>query len=178
MDLNLKKYNNLYFIFFIKNKIIFSQTPSITSPTKSILTQQSNSPAPPTRHNGVSSTSHNVSISPKVTSPVYANTNNQQQQLSPQPPPVPAKPKYRPLNAKFAPINGNNHTQNKKQPQNGFENEDVRKLYFFDIFQLIFVQSDLSIVDSERSFKDKKKFFESGFKDPGPKPKRKLNKKI
>ncbi len=90
---------------------------------RSILTQQSNSPTPPTRHNGVPS-SHIVSVSLKVTSPVYANTTNQQQ-LSPQPPPVPAKPKYRPLNTQFAPINGDNHPP-KRQSQNGFEIEEVK----------------------------------------------------
>jgi len=129
----------------------------MTSPTKSskqidtnrsILTRQSSSPVPPTRYNGVSS-SHHISISPNVISPVYANTINQQQ-FSPQPPPVPAKPKYRPLNTQFAPINGQ-----RRQSHNGFENEE----------------SDLSIGDSERSFKDKKKFFESGFRDSGPRPK-------
>ncbi len=120
----------------------------VTTPTK--LTQPSKSPAPPARHNGISS-SHNVSHSPKLTSPVYANTNNQ-------PPPVPAKPKYRSPNAQFVPINGDNHTP-RRQSQNGLEIDE----------------SDLSVTESERSFKDKKKFFEAGLKDNGPRPKRMLN---
>ncbi|CAF4718573.1 unnamed protein product, partial [Rotaria socialis] len=41
------------------------------------------------------------------------------------------------------------------QPQNGFDIDDL----------------DLSINESEKSFHDKKNFFESGFKDSGPKPK-------
>ncbi|CAF2127460.1 unnamed protein product [Rotaria magnacalcarata] len=137
---------------------------NLVSPTKSSkpidtnrssLTQQSNSPIPPARQNGVSS-SHNVSLSPKVTNPVYANTNNKQQ-ISPQPPPVPVKPKYRTSNTQFMPINGGNHKQKPQQQpsQNGFEIDE----------------SDFSVTESERSFKDKKKFFESGFKDSGPKPK-------
>ena len=39
----------------------------------------------------------------------------------------------------------------------------------------VVLQSDISVTESERSFKDKKKFFESGFKETGPKPKRKRN---
>jgi hypothetical protein len=101
------------------------KTNAITTPTKpSKSMQQSNSPAPPTRHNGISS---------KVTSPVYANTTNQ-----PPPPPVPAKPKYRSPNAQFVPINGDNHTP-RRQSQNGFEVDEVNyftfdfssKIYFF-----------------------------------------------
>jgi len=136
------------------------ETTSVTSPTKSlkqidntrsILTQQSSSPIPPARHNGVS-LPHNISHSPKVTSPAYTNTPNQQ--LSPQPPPVPTKPKYRSPHTQFVPINGDNHTS-KPQAQNGLEIDE----------------SDLSVTESEISFKDKKKFFESGFKASGPKPK-------
>ncbi|CAF1335794.1 unnamed protein product [Rotaria sordida] len=136
------------------------ETNTIISPTKSSkqidanrssLTQQSSSPIPPIRHNGILS-SHNVSHSPKITSPVYTNTKQQQ---SPQPPPVPVKPKYRTPSTQFVPINGDNHKQSKIQSQNGFEVDE----------------SDFSVTESERSFKDKKKFFESGFKDSGPKPK-------
>ncbi|CAF2449410.1 unnamed protein product [Rotaria sp. Silwood2] len=139
------------------------ETNTLISPTKSSkqidtsrssLTQQSNSPIPPIRHNGISS-SHHTSHSPKVTNPVYGNTNTKQQQLSPQPPPVPIKPKYRTPNTQFVPINGDNHKQRNVQSQNGFEIDE----------------SDFSVTESERSFNDKKKFFESGFKDSGPKPK-------
>ncbi|CAF1189361.1 unnamed protein product, partial [Rotaria sordida] len=63
------------------------------------------------------SSSHNVSQSPIVTSPVYTNTTNKQ----PQSPPVPAKSKYRASNTQFVGINGDNHTQRKIQSQNGFE---------------------------------------------------------
>ncbi|CAF1341333.1 unnamed protein product [Rotaria sordida] len=138
----------------------FKETNTIISPTKSSkqidanrssLTQQSSSPIPPIRHNGILS-SHNVSHSPKITSPVYTNTKQQQ---SPQPPPVPVKPKCRTPSTQFVPINGDNHKQSKIQSQNGFEVDE----------------SDFSVTESERSFKDKKKFFESGFKDSGPKPK-------
>ncbi|CAF4151749.1 unnamed protein product [Rotaria sordida] len=61
-------------------------------------------------HNSMSS-SHNVSQSPIVTSPVYTNTTNKQ----PQSPPVPAKSKYRASNTQFVGINGDNHTQRKIQ---------------------------------------------------------------
>jgi hypothetical protein len=140
---------------FKPRETMSSKSPKQIDINRSVLTQQSISPALPTRHNGISSP-HNNSLSPKLTSPVYANTNNNSQQQSPQPPPppIPAKPKYRPPNNQFVPINGDNHNQ-KRQSQNGFEIDE----------------SDLSVNDSERSFKDKKKFFESGFKDPGPKPK-------
>lgn len=57
------------------------------------------------------------------------NTNNKTPQLSPQPPPVPAKPKYRTPNTQFMPVNGGNHTQ-KKQPQNGFEIDEVKYFEF------------------------------------------------
>ncbi|CAF1599774.1 unnamed protein product, partial [Adineta ricciae] len=136
------------------------EIPTIISPSKPSKqienirppsTQQSSSPIPPTRQNGVSSP-HNNSNSSKVISPIYANTTSQP--LSPQPPPVPAKPKYRSPNAQFAPINGDNYPT-PKQAQNGFEVEE----------------SDISVTESERSFKDKKKFFESGLQAPGPKPK-------
>jgi hypothetical protein len=111
-----------------------------------ILTQQIISP---TRSNGISNLTspNNVSISPKTQ----------------QPPPVPVKPKFRPSNTQFVPINGDNQTtttiihpsSSRIQPHNGFEVDE----------------SDISITESERSFKDKKIFFESGFKDSGPKPK-------
>ena len=52
------------------------------------------------------------------------NNNHHQTQLSPQPPPVPAKPKYRPTQTQFVPINGDHHGV-KKQPQNGFEMDEV-----------------------------------------------------
>ena len=106
------------------------QIPTIISPSKPSKqientrlpsTQQSSSPIPPTRQNGVSSP-HNNSNSSKVVSPIYANTTSQP--LSPQPPPVPAKPKYRSPNAQFAPINGDNYPT-PKQSQNGFEVEEV-----------------------------------------------------
>ncbi|UJR30252.1 hypothetical protein I4U23_017790 [Adineta vaga] len=79
--------------------------------------------------------------------------------ISPQPPPIPAKPKFRPLNS----TNGDNqkatttfHLPSPRiQPQNGFEIDE----------------SDMSVSGSERSFKDKKKFFESGLKDSPPQPK-------
>ncbi|CAF0791519.1 unnamed protein product [Adineta steineri] len=149
------------------------ETNNITSPTKSlkqidnnrsIITHQSSSPIPPIRHNGVSSP-HNAPHSPKIISPVYANTINQQ--ISPQPPPVPAKPKYRSPVTQFVPINGdnnnninnnnnnNNNHSTRRQSQNGFEIDE----------------SDLSVTESEKSFKDKKKFFESGLQSSGPKPK-------
>lgn len=89
---------------------------------RSILTQSSTSPHAPTRQNGLSST-HHVTISTKVTSPIYANTINQTQ-LSPQPPPVPAKPKYRTSNSQFVPINGDNHPT-RMQTQNGLEVDEV-----------------------------------------------------
>ncbi|CAF1117374.1 unnamed protein product [Rotaria sordida] len=127
-------------------------SPSI--PTRSILTQQLISPVLSTKPNGVlnSSSPKNQSISPKVISP-----------NSPQPPPVPVKPKFRPSNTQFVPINGDNQTITTKyhspspqiQPQNGFETDDL----------------DISIAESEKSFNDKKKFFESGFRESGPKPK-------
>ena len=109
------------------------QTNSITSPSKSsksldtprsILTQSSNSPLAPTRQNGLSS-AHHVTISTKVTSPIYANTSNQSQ-LSPQPPPVPAKPKYRTPNTQFVPINGDNHPT-RMPTHNGLEVDEVNE---------------------------------------------------
>ncbi|CAF4228575.1 unnamed protein product [Rotaria sp. Silwood2] len=129
-------------------------------PTRSILTQQQISPILSTKPNGVlnSSSSKNVSISPKVISP-----NSQ----PPPPPPVPIKPKFHPLNAQFVPFNGDNQittttttmkypsSSPRIQPQNGFEVDDL----------------DISVNESEKSFNDKKKFFESGFKESGPKPK-------
>ncbi len=60
------------------------------------------------------------------------NNNNNQTQLSPQPPPVPAKPKYRPTQTQFVPINGDHHGI-KKQPQNGYEVDEVNRI-FFDLF--------------------------------------------
>ncbi|CAF4783855.1 unnamed protein product, partial [Rotaria sp. Silwood2] len=129
-------------------------------PTRSILTQQQISPILSTKPNGVlnSSSSKNVSISPKVISP--------NSQPPPPPPPVPVKPKFHPLNAQFVPFNGDNQitttttmkypsSSPRIQPQNGFEVDDL----------------DISVNESEKSFNDKKKFFESGFKESGPKPK-------
>ncbi|CAF0852174.1 unnamed protein product [Didymodactylos carnosus] len=55
----------------------------------------------------------------------------------------------------FIPISDHFPVNNQKQSHNGFEIDE----------------SDLSVTESERSFKDKKKFFESGFQDPVPKPK-------
>ncbi|CAF1482887.1 unnamed protein product [Rotaria sordida] len=77
---------------------------------RSLLTQQSGLFISLIRHNSMSS-SHNVSPSPKVTSPVYTNTTNKQ----PQSPPVPAKSKYRASNTQLVGINGDNHTQRKIQ---------------------------------------------------------------
>lgn len=102
----------------------------VISPTKSSMKQ-----------NGTNS-------SPKIVSPIK----------SPQPPPVPAKPVYRPqLSQTFVPINDEQTTSNvrRQSQQNGYEVDE----------------SDISVTESERSFKDKKKFFESGFKETGPKPK-------
>jgi hypothetical protein len=124
-------------------------SPSV--PIRPILTQQIISPVSSTKSNGIlnSSSPNNISISPKSQQP---------------PPPVPAKPKLRPSNTQFVPINGDNLTATtatyqtsspRTQPQNGFEVDE----------------SDISVTESEKSFKDKKKFFESGFKDSGPKPK-------
>ncbi|CAF0856291.1 unnamed protein product [Adineta steineri] len=111
--------------------------------TRPLLTQQPISPIPSIKPNGIS----NPSLSPK----------------SSQPPPVPAKPKLRSPNNQSIPINGDNQTAatiNHSFPtripaHNGFDIDE----------------SDISVTESERSFKDKKKFFESGFKDPGPRPK-------
>lgn len=105
----------------MKNNSITSPSKSSKSsePIRSILTQHSTSPHLPTRQNGL----QHVTISPKVTSPVYANTSNQSQ-LSPQPPPVPAKPKYRTSNTQFVPINGDDHSS-KIQTHNGFDVDEV-----------------------------------------------------
>ena len=89
-----------------------------------MLTQQSNSPKLSTKHNGVSSPQQ-VSLSPKISSSMCVNTNNKQQ-VSPQPPPVPAKPKYRVSNTQFTPINVDNRTL-RKTPQNGFEIDEVKE---------------------------------------------------
>ncbi|CAF4606767.1 unnamed protein product [Rotaria sp. Silwood1] len=129
-------------------------------PTRPILLQQQQiSPILSTKPNGIlnSSSPKDILISPKVISP-----NSQQVP----PPPVPVKPKLRPLNTQFVPINGDNQTTTttttkynstspRIQSQNGFEVDDL----------------DISIAESEKSFNDKKKFFESGFKESGPKPK-------
>ena len=89
---------------------------------------------------------------------------------------------YRPqLSQTFVPINDEQTTSNvrRQSQQNGYEVDEVRR-FSSDDFLLLFstsnvFQSDISVTESERSFKDKKKFFESGFKETGPKPKRKEN---
>ncbi|CAF1593892.1 unnamed protein product [Adineta ricciae] len=104
-----------------------------------VSTQKSLSPIVSTRSNGT--------LNAKVTSPI-----------SPPPPPVATKPKFRPLNTQTNPTNGANQkypSSARIQAQNGFEIDE----------------SDMSISESEKSFKDKKKFFESAVKDSTPTPK-------
>ncbi|CAF3484389.1 unnamed protein product [Rotaria socialis] len=132
------------------------QNDALSSPISSrpLLTEQTISPISAAKSNGIlnSSSPKNVSISPQLISP------------NSQPPPVPTKPNFRPSNAPITPVNVDNQTPTTKnsssfpriiQPQNGFDIDDL----------------DLSINESEKSFHDKKNFFESGFKDSGPKPK-------
>lgn len=77
-----------------------------------------NSPVGPTvplRVNGSTNGSNNGdSISPRMISPIYANTTKQM--ISPQPPPVPAKPNFR---------LANNSENQKKSTQNGHELDEV-----------------------------------------------------
>lgn len=107
--------------------------PSATTPNKFVKNNESNRstvtqspipPIPPFRQNG--SSPHPTTISPRMASPVYANTNKQQT-VSPQPPPVPAKPAFRPSPGQFIPINGD-HNNQKQSKQNGVDFDEVKKI--------------------------------------------------
>ncbi|CAF1460887.1 unnamed protein product, partial [Rotaria magnacalcarata] len=148
--------NNPSYNLSQQSKLNDALSPPISS--RPLLTQQIISPILATKSNGLlnSSSSKSVSISPQLISP-------NPQPPPPPPPPVPTKSKFRPSNAPITSVSGDNQTPTTKkssispriQPQNGFDFDDL----------------DLSINESEKSFHDKKKFFESGLKDSEPKPK-------